>query len=65
MLAKDHPQQFAPLYGRLVSFELNANVKSEKETKVIYPTFQETRAALIAKRIDPDVLERAMMPPGK
>ena len=37
MLAKEHPQQFAPLYGRLVSFELNANVKSEKETKVIYP----------------------------
>jgi hypothetical protein len=47
----------------LVPFELNANVKSEQETKVIYPTIEETRAALIAKRIDPDVLERAMMPP--
>jgi hypothetical protein len=29
----------------------------------VYQTVEEARAALAAKRIDPDVIERAMMPP--
>jgi hypothetical protein len=62
-LAQEHPAQFASLYGRLVPFELQANVKTEPPPKVVYATVEETRAALIARRIDPDVLERAMMPP--
>ena len=43
--------------------ELNANVKTEPPPKVVYATVEETRAALIARRIDPDVLEKAIMPP--
>lgn len=62
-LAEVHPAQFASLYGRLVPFELQANVKTEVPPKVVYATVEETRAALIARRIDPDVLEKAMMPP--
>jgi hypothetical protein len=62
-LAEMHPAQFAPLYGRLVPFELQAKVKTEPPPKVVYTTVEEARAALIARRIDPDVLEKAMMPP--
>jgi hypothetical protein len=42
---------------------LQVNAKTEQPGKVVYQTIEEVRAALIAKRIDPDVLERAMMPP--
>ena len=38
-------------------------MKAEVPPKVVYKTVEETRAALIARRIDPDVIERAMMPP--
>jgi hypothetical protein len=47
--------------GRVLT--LQVNVKTEHSTKVVYETVEEARAALIAARIDPDVLERAMMPP--
>jgi hypothetical protein len=59
-LAKMHPQQFASLYGRMIPFEMN--VKAEAPKRVVYPSLEDTRAALRANGIDPDVIERAMMP---
>jgi hypothetical protein len=50
-----------PQLGRILP--LQVNVKTEQHTKVVYQTIEEARAELIANRIDPDVLERAMMPP--
>jgi hypothetical protein len=52
---------FLSLLGRVMPLQVNA--KTEQPGKVVYQTIEEVRAALIAKRIDPDVLERAMMPP--
>ena len=56
----NHKDQFMPLLGRVLL--LQPNLKSKKPV-VRYETVEETRAALIARRIDPDVLEKAMMPP--
>lgn len=54
-------EAFISQLGRVMP--LQVNVKTEQHTKVVYQTIEEARAALIANRIDPDVLERAMMPP--
>jgi hypothetical protein len=59
-LAEKHPQQFASLYGRMIPFEMN--VKSEAPKRVVYPSLEDTRADLRKMGIDPDVIERAMMP---
>jgi hypothetical protein len=59
-LADNHKDQFMPLLGRVLL--LQPNLKSEKPVER-YKTLEEARAALIARRIDPDVLEKAMMPP--
>ena len=59
--AVNRSAHFLALLGRVMP--LQANVKTEQHTKVVYTTVEEVRAALIARRIDPDVLERAMMPP--
>lgn len=59
-LADNHKDQFMPLLGRALL--LQPNLKSEKPV-VRYMTVEEARARLIARRIDPDVLEKAMMPP--
>jgi hypothetical protein len=41
---------------------LQVNVKAEAPKRVVYPSLDDTRAALRARGIDPDVIERAMMP---
>jgi hypothetical protein len=41
---------------------LQVNVKAEAPKRVVYPSLEDTRAALRANGIDPDVIERAMMP---
>lgn len=51
---------FIPLLGRVMP--LQANVRTEQHTKVVYETVEQARARLIARRIDPEVLERAMAP---
>ena len=38
------------------------NVKAEAPKRVEYPSLEESRAALRARGIDPDIIERAMMP---
>jgi hypothetical protein len=59
-LADKHPAQFAALYGRIIPFEMN--VKSTvKPPRIPYQSLDEIRAALRAKGIDPDVIQRAMM----
>jgi hypothetical protein len=60
-LGKNNPTAYAPLLGRVLPYQVNQ--KTEHTAKVVYETVEEARAALIAARIDPDVLERAMMPP--
>ena len=60
-LAEKHPQQFAPLYGRLVPLEMNLKTDQPKK-RVVYPSLDETRAALRARGIDPDIIQAAMMP---
>lgn len=59
--AVNQSAHFLSLLGRVMP--LQANVKTEVPKKVVYTTVEEARAALIARRIDPDVLEKAMMPP--
>ena len=60
-LGKNNPAAYAPLLGRVLPLQVNQRI--EQPPKVIYTTVEEARAALIARRIDPDVLEKAMMPP--
>ena len=60
-LGKNNPAAYATLLARVLPLQVNQRV--EHAPKVIYTTVEEARAALIARRIDPDVLERAMMPP--
>jgi len=55
-----HPHLFAPQLGRVLP--LQVNVKAETPKRVVYPSLEDTRAALRANGIDPDVIERAMMP---
>ena len=59
-LADNRKDLFMPLLGRALL--LQPNLKSEKPV-VRYTTVEEARAACIARRIDPDVLDKAMMPP--
>ena len=60
-LGKNNPAAYARLLARVLPLQVNQ--RAEHAPKVVYQTVEETRAALIARRIDPDVLERAMMPP--
>jgi hypothetical protein len=60
-LGKNNPAAYAPLLARVLPLQVKQKV--ENPPKVVYATVEETRAALIARRIDPDVLEKAMMPP--
>jgi hypothetical protein len=39
---------------------LQVNVKAEAPKRVVYPSLEDTRAALRTKGIDPDVIQRAM-----
>jgi hypothetical protein len=55
-----HPGHFIPQLGRVMP--LQVNVKAEAPKRVVYPSLEDTRAALRANGIDPDVIERAMMP---
>jgi hypothetical protein len=50
---------FIPQLGRIMP--LQVNVKAEAPKRVVYPSLEDTRAALRAKGIDPDVIQRAMM----
>jgi hypothetical protein len=59
-LGKNNPAAYAPLLGRVLPFQINQ--RTEQHTKVVYETVEEVRARLIARRIDPEVLERAMAP---
>ena len=55
-----HPGHFIPQLGRVMP--LQVNVKAEAPKRVVYPSLEDTRAALRANGIDPDVIERARMP---
>ena len=46
-LAEKHPQQFASLYGRIIPLEMN--LKAETPKRVVYPSLDDTRAALRAR----------------
>jgi hypothetical protein len=59
-LARNHPQQFAPLYGRIIPLEMNVK-DTTKPPRIPYRSVEEIKAALRAKGIDPDVIQRAMM----
>ena len=58
--AVHHPGHFIPQLGRVMP--LQVNVKADVPKRVVYPSLDDTRAALRARGIDPDVIERAMMP---
>jgi len=58
--AVHQPTAFLAQLGRVLP--LQVNVKSEAPKRVVYPSLEDTRAALRANGIDPDVIERAMMP---
>jgi hypothetical protein len=51
---------FIPQLGRVMPTQIN--VKAEAPKRVEYPNLDDTRAALRARGIDPDIIERAMMP---
>ena len=51
---------FIPQLGRVMPTQIN--VKAEAPKRVVYPSLDESRAALRARGIDPDIIERAMMP---
>ena len=51
---------FIAQLGRVMP--LQVNVKAEAPKRVVYPSLDDARAALRARGIDPDVIERAMMP---
>jgi hypothetical protein len=55
---KNNPSSHAALLGRVLPYQVNQ--KTEHTTKVVYETIEEARAALIAHRTDPDLLEKAM-----
>jgi len=55
-----HPHLFAPQLGRIMPTQIN--VKAETPKRVVYPSLDDSRAALRARGIDPDIIERAMMP---
>jgi len=51
---------FIAQLGRVMPTQIN--VKAEAPKRVVYPSLEESRAALRARGIDPDIIERAMMP---
>jgi len=51
---------FIPQLGRVMPTQIN--VKAEAPKRVVYPSLEDSRAALRARGIDPDVIEKAMMP---
>ena len=59
-LGKNNPAAYAPLLGRVLPLQVNQRI--EGPPKVVYTTVDEARARLIARGIDPEVLEKAMMP---
>jgi hypothetical protein len=59
-LGKNNPAAYARLLARVLPLQVNQRV--EHAPRPVYATVDEVRARLRARRIDPDVLERAMMP---
>jgi hypothetical protein len=59
-LGKNNPAAYARLLARVLPLQVNQ--RAEHAPKVVYETVEEVRARLIARRIDPEVLERAMAP---
>jgi hypothetical protein len=59
-LAVYHPPTFAGLLGRVMP--LHANVKTDTQVEVSYPTLEEARQALREHGFDPEVIEAARRP---
>ena len=54
-LARYHPSQFAPLYGRVVPLEMN--LKTETKVNVKYETVEEVRAGLLERGMPLKMIE--------
>jgi hypothetical protein len=54
-------EAYLGLWGRLLPMQVNAKIQ-QKPPRVEYRTVDEIKTALRAKGIDPDVIERSMMP---
>jgi hypothetical protein len=59
-LGKHNPTSYAGLLGRVLPLQVNLKT-AVKPARVEYRSVEEIKAALRAKGIDPDVIQRAMM----